>query len=1086
MPKVKLSESELRKIILASLHEADPAPGATAPAVDTDTPRISFSTIFVPTTVMRTEMKYLIDAQAALSRPLNTAVKAAAPPENTLSLKAMREAVAVSAATGQLQLTWDASAASSAAIYKAWLKLQIINTIADKNSAGRQFFHVGSTVYTTQALFMTAPITRYNALTKAKKVDVASPEFFGMLDDVAFVKKISTGTSAAATAQFVADDAAAAYIEEASLAPLLAAAFAEARAAVEAMKEVWEQFNTDFVEEFFCLPILLPNGVWTRASNTDDPRSTPWRISYGVYNIASQAVGVRGGIAALYRKLYTYSAAGPSVQFAGRQSAADPFRAAGLFRESLEVRKTLMTVSELRRVIQAAFDVKLDRSTRRDTVLEGTIADIAALAKDAVKATISGVKKLVGAGEALSALEKLAARSVASATTMAEIATIKKSLETFFESLGSSPAAAKASVNSFVAPANALPPIDELGFTQAVNKTDENDLYALIKQLLEKMSDGSPIERIIADLTASSAFSAGPIASLGQTKRATLLRMIRVAKTNDRFLGGINNTKTAFLSALVTRTQQTYLSTFTATNTIKLSSGADATRTLTYDTAQKTFLFSGYDAATETTRVRTPITNDNAKQIFGDDLVGPVIDLIEGFIPSTSGTRVTMLAAFKGFQDAHLAKAEDALIGMLSNPTRANITANRGAAITDASRFMTSLDSIPSESSSIARFTEEAQGAFGKFAINPQGQQFFKALTFVERNIIGGPVRGSARLVRSVLGGKGLLADIADAIATNGVYSYLLGYIAFTGLGLLNPGGKSTPSKEDSFLGQIVSVFSSGLNTSPVAPALLNLIIDVFGKAFDAALQSSDENIQALFTADVLLAAEDNLGTALTVFNRLVDVKAENFPDLLKSANETAAAVAQVAEIAAETITAVARALTTNQAATAAAATSEVVAGVVGVTELAEGTSSSANATWAGLEAARKSAHTMTLDAVKSAGAGLVGTPAGGLAALAADMTVNYGTIKAEDDMWLQIGTKLTQIATGRNLSVSMETWAALKIKSGAGIAPSAGLDFAAYLADQGATITADQTTIAIVNAEFNKLAAAFARANASSSALTP
>jgi len=437
MPKVKLTESELRKIILMSLHEAgDPAAPA---AVDDDDGAISFSMTFKPTSSMLTEVRYLIDAQQALGRPYSKDATPPLPPKNTLSLRAMSTAVSASPATGNLSLDWDRSVAGSMAIYKAWLKLQIINTINDADKQGRKFFHVGGIVYTTQGLLVSEGVIAYNRLAQAEKVAVTTPAFFDMLDNEDFVNKISKNESAAGTTQYLADKSAIAFIEEESLAPIIAAATSAADSAVAAMKEVWEQFNTDFVEEFFCLPVLLPNGVWKRASNTGDPRSTPWRMSYGVYNIASQAVGVRGGIAALYRKLYTYSSAGPSVQFAGRSGSADPFLTAGLFRESIEVRKTLMTVTELRRVIQAAFDVKLRGQGYRDAVLEeGILRDLGDLGAGVVamgKGAWQMTKRTLGVGEELSPLEKLAAKSTASALNLGPINSAKIPLVDFFKKL---------------------------------------------------------------------------------------------------------------------------------------------------------------------------------------------------------------------------------------------------------------------------------------------------------------------------------------------------------------------------------------------------------------------------------------------------------------------------------------------------------------------------------------------------------------------------------------------------------------------------------------------------------------------------
>ena len=1086
MSKVKLSESELRKIILMSLHEAD-APAE--PAVDTEEPKISFETIFVPTSSMLTEAKYLIDAQQALSRPFSATATTVATPKFLKSLRVMRDEVSASAATGNLGIDWDTTAAASMAIYKAWLKLQIINTIADPTKQGRKFFHVGDTVYTTQALLVNPGVVDYNKLARAQKVAVTTPEFFVMLDDDAFVNKISKDASAAGTTQYLADGSAMAFIEETSLEPIKASALAAANSAVTAMKEVWNQFNTDFVEEFFCLPMLLPNGVWKRASNTDDPRSTPWRMSYGVYNIASQAAGVRGGIAALYRKLYTYSNSGPSVQFAGRSKSADPYLTAGLFRESLEVRKTLMTVTELRRVIQAAFDVKLSGRGYRDAALEeSAFMDIVNTGINTVKGGWKFAKRLVGTGEEMSDLEKLAAKSTQAATTMGDITKSKASLAAFFESLGLSETGAKVTVNSFVAPYASLAPKAEMRFPQVVDKIDQNELYDITTTLLDKMSEGVRMSDIIRDLTRSDAMSAATIANLGQVQRATLLRMIRQARDEGGFLAGTNSTKTAFLNDIVASTQRNFINAFSATDTIILANGSTASRTLTYDIAQKSFIFNGFDKASGRSVSNVSITVTDAKSIFGADKIDFAVDVINGFIPGATGQKVKILDVFKGFQEASLVKAEDALIGMLANPTRANLSARRGAAVVDASKFQVGLDAIPNESSSIGRATEEFQGLFGKYAINPKGRAFFKAITFVERNVIGGPVRGAARSVRNFFKGKGLLADICDAIATNGVYSYFLGYILLSAGLALGPDIKSTASKEDSVLGQILAVLSSGLNTSPIVPALANCLIDVIGKVFDAVVGATDENIQALFDADVLLSAGDNLATSLLSFGQILDTRAENFPVLLVNAGGAAGMLKQTAEMAAEAMVAGAAALTTNQEKTSSASAAKLVANVDAMAEImGQGNETSGNAAWAALEENRATAGKLTVDAVKATSAGLGGESSPSVAAYSRAMTFNYKTIAAGDDTWLQIGNALTRIVSGRDLSISMETWAWLKINaSGESIAPGAGSDFASYLTDQGGVVKANSATIAIVNAQYAKLAVLLSKTPPASTATTP
>jgi len=590
--------------------------------------------------------------------------------------------------------------------------------------------------------------------------------------------------------------------------------------------------------------------------------------------------------------------------------------------------------------------------------------------------------------------------------------------------------------------------------------------------LLDKMSEGLPINEIIVSLTKSNTLSAATIASLGQEKRLTLLRMIRIAREQGGFLTGVNSTKTAFFQDFLVAIQRSLIDGFKVTDIITLPNGTTVSRTLTYDIAQKSFIFNGFDKAKRRTVSNIPISPDDAKKIFGTGQVDFVVDIMNGVIPSATGEKFKILDAFKAFQEASLVKAEDALIGMLANPTRAYLSADLGAGIADASKFQVGLDAIPNQANSLGRLAEKTQGLFGKYSIGPDGAALFKAITFVERNIIGGPVRGAARTVRGALDGQGYLADIADAIATNGIYSYFLGFILFNAGLALGPDIASTASKEDSVLGQTLAALSSGLNTSPLVPALVNCIIDVCGKVFDTVVGASDENIQALFNADVLLSAGDNLANALLVFGQLLDARAENFPALLLDATGAIAGAKQVADMAAEVIVQGTTALSSNQEAAANAAAQKVVTGVSGIAELSGGGATTGNGVWAALEQSRTATGKLTVDAVKATKAGLGGDKIPSISLYSKTMTFDYGTITAGDDTWLQIGNALTRIATGRNLPVSMETWAWLKINaSRQGIGPSGGSDFASYLDARGVAIKANSSTIAIVNAEYARLA---------------
>ena len=1062
MPKVKLSESELRKIILMSLHETDDATGATAPALGDDGDGLSFVEPFTPPKSMLADVIYLINARNALDRTAAEALDVSAQTSYDISLETMRAAVRDSDAGRALELTWDPESAAldSMAIYKAWLQLQIINTINNPKIVSRKVFYAEGAVYGTTLYLADPMIIAFDKLVSpTARYNINGPEFFNKLSDETFTKLISSESINVPNEGVAAPDPGIAFIDDACRAKTEAEALAFATQALTGMQQVWDQVDTDFVEEYFCLPVIMPNAVWQRASNTADPRSTPWRMSYGVFNIAAQAVGVPGGVAALYRKLFSYSTGGGNIQFASRPGRGDPFRPTGLFRESLEVKKTLMSITELRSVIQASLAVNLNGGSYRDNnLLESGF--------------LPWFKRLIGYGDELTPLQKLAAKSTLSSLTPAEITAATGTLKSVFREIGLE----DVDINRLLVPDDVLLPFAEMRIPRGTNTTDIEVLHDITSDVLKRVAGGEELNLVIADLTKSSLTAAGTIASLDPPRRGAFLRMIRSAKdpNGDGFLLGANRVKNESAEFTTNYLKKKLLDDLSIDLPARqiVAGGPLEVQTIRYDMEKSSFI-SKIGAGGDTL-----MSEEIARKVIGNKGVDTILSVNAGTIKSSTGD-VSIDEAIRLFRESELVRVEQAIIGMLANPTISNATAREALSAGDAQRFTVGLDAIPTTSSSIAAYTAKLEGALGKYAINPdKSSRTRKILSFataVERNIIAAPVRSAARGVNILFGGKGLLADYAGYLATNGLYSYLLGYLLYQAINLATPDISSTPSREASNYGILLALISKTSATSPIVPALANLVMDVLGKAFDSVTSDADTNVKALLDPALIMSSEENLAVALTAFFDGTTTSAANFPDLLQDKTAAQNSTAAMTKTTTNAVDGAATALTTKDSTAVQAGVEKVNAAVAAIASvLATPAGKAGNDVWVALEASRKMIKDLTISAIKATQSGNQGTVPN-IASEGVTLTVNYNTITENEDMWAMMASTMLRTLTGRRLAIALEARAWLKTASlstpGSGISPSVMTDFTSYMSEQGVEITADKMTIDIMNQQFKKLA---------------
>lgn len=212
---------------------------------------------------------------------------------------------------------------------------------------------VGGTPNTYEKLLRTKNAI-YGVNSDVKDVTFGSKQFYDKLGDADFVKTMISQDVWYKPETYGAG----VEVAEALAQKTIANAQEQLKFAASKMYKLYEQFDSDYVEEFFCMPLKYPN-YWKIVTSPDDhPLYTPWRQTYVMLNILAQAMSIPGGLESLYLKFADYMINGPRRQTMGAQPSSMDAYSTTVFKPLNESRKILLTLSELRRIVQAAMLLK--------------------------------------------------------------------------------------------------------------------------------------------------------------------------------------------------------------------------------------------------------------------------------------------------------------------------------------------------------------------------------------------------------------------------------------------------------------------------------------------------------------------------------------------------------------------------------------------------------------------------------------------------------------------------------------------------------------------------------------------------------
>lgn len=373
MHKVKLTESELRRVVAKILLEQDPADAQAGPEDENNrsskiseknTPGLE-SQIGPLALLLRQTSGTGIELTAKLGETYPSIDDLLGTGSGGI-LADMSKQTGI-AYTGGYDP--DEIVASRIKIVKEYLKFQIIlgllgklpdqdhHTVAFffKDEAyvreGNANWQFQSNGVKTAVELMTIRDALYPTST-IKLVSFGTQAFYNKLSDPAFVSKLTTE-------QGFADDrggyGTGFYVSKDLAADVVASGNAELETISRLLPSLYEQFDSDYVEEFFCLPLLYPN-YWQQVKTPQDhPLYTPWRQTYVMLNIMAQAMSIPGGLECLYLKFADYCVNGPRKGSMGAQPSAMDAFSTTVFIPLNESKKIMIAISELRRVIEAAL-----------------------------------------------------------------------------------------------------------------------------------------------------------------------------------------------------------------------------------------------------------------------------------------------------------------------------------------------------------------------------------------------------------------------------------------------------------------------------------------------------------------------------------------------------------------------------------------------------------------------------------------------------------------------------------------------------------------------------------------------------------
>ena len=877
--KVTLSEQELRRLIRATLLEVD---DDTA-ALDS----IPFDEPLDPSKIGATgEIDYLLKAFNQFS-PDDIVISAA---ENLPTAEKTPKAIkafleAKESSYGFTTPAWPGSGTIDEQRQRAFeyvtllLKCKIIDLLNDKNNTvnPRYVFFIDDAVYrrdqinpADQAtieklsgeLGITSPAIQFN-----------TPTFFEKLGDKAFVETISDPNSGAAVAGPLKEEFPTSfYISKALAETFNKKAQAAAAAAVVKIEALLNQFDTDFVENFFCTPLVFPD-VWKKyCFDISHPLSTPWRQSYVIMNIASQAASVAGGAAALYSKLMSYYTQGASVQMGEKVGQQDPFAPTNMFRSLQESKKILVTLDELKRVISAALQLEADKRSVGAWEWLGKAGEgIAGIFKRSdVKGAENAAVSLARAG--IKATGRYAAELQAALSEFPNLGIELQSIP--FE-----PDVLRVALDTVIQPAGAGP--------EAARVKDV--VIDTLVNVASKRAEGEKLDKIMLDLIGGggAAFTGdlSKIQNWSRPLRDYAARMLTDSARNEILTGqGAADSIAKALSSQASDVADALRDSLIS-NASKFAPAIDGKSELLFDLQRRVFTKGGKEFANlnnvDLNKVRKLYGDAGVKLVEDAQKYNKQIDALNNNKIVVGSTQVDIADLLAKSQiDATLTGANDALRSAMISPAIASKTAKLGEFLGASEEVTVGIEQLDKYRRKGTGTTWGLYRGLGKFGrgfkkSNPVANIIFGA----NKILLGEPVRLIATGVRAVAGDTSLIGRLSDTIATSGVYQQLIGLWAFNYI--VNTAAGTTPGTREE--GGLLNVLDMILPDGPVSLGIGNFMLAGIADVVDSRINQSGNTQIANFLETNPFTAYEALGDAIKAYYNAVDVKPLSFPDLTVS-----------------------------------------------------------------------------------------------------------------------------------------------------------------------------------------------------------
>ena len=448
MPKVKLTESELRKVVATILNEQDPPVLPDAAALGS-----AYTALDVLPLDKIIEQSPLCKSLADLCALTGTTIisyntKNLAYRYGLLTEYALKEF----GITGISAIAWnDDNPNAPLDAAKQYLKVRFLSLVTGKvislsaDKQGDPGFNLGPDENTDDLGYIVDPNTDSIAYwpgifknygeddkkcLQAIKPEVtelkviASAEVWNKLDNQAWVNEVIKNWK---TLVRQADGKGFAYCnqpeaEQAAQAEIAA----EISSTVEQFNATYQLIDTAAFDAFFVVPLMYPS-IWRAVKDDTSPLYTPWSMTLSVCNMMNNALSLPGGGAALAKKLTEASSKGLEGQ--GAQASVSGFdpRVQNQFLFLRESARIMVTLPELRRVIRAAFStiISEQRRQRRDNQLllkESALGTLFTKTRDAVVAGGTAIARVARSSEEEAAQAASLAKSLAAEGVDAQLA----------------------------------------------------------------------------------------------------------------------------------------------------------------------------------------------------------------------------------------------------------------------------------------------------------------------------------------------------------------------------------------------------------------------------------------------------------------------------------------------------------------------------------------------------------------------------------------------------------------------------------------------------------------------------------------